>query len=236
MPDWTEHDSATYRDIAAIAVPRRREMTTTIVSLVPFAADDRFRIVELGSGDGMLSAALLAAHPNATVLALDGSASMREAAAARLAPYGDRARVRAFDLASLDWWDLMHGADLVVSSLCLHHLNDAKKQYLYKAIADRLSARGALLVADLIEPLHPASRRLAANEWDRSAREQAGALEAPQLFTRFADAKWNQFRFPDPADRPSALFHHLVWLKHAGFGAVECFWMFAGHAVYGGFK
>ena len=41
---------------------------------------------------------------------------------------------------------------------------------------------------------------------------------------------------PDPADHPSALFHHLVWLKHAGFAVVDCFWMHAGHAVYGGFK
>jgi hypothetical protein len=37
-------------------------------------------------------------------------------------------------------------------------------------------------------------------------------------------------------DRPSPLFHHLVWLKHAGFAAVDCFWLCAGHAVYGGFK
>ena len=42
--------------------------------------------------------------------------------------------------------------------------------------------------------------------------------------------------FPDPTDRPSALFHHLVWLKHAGFADVDCLWMSAGHAVFGGFK
>ena len=83
-----------------------------------------------------------------------------------------------------------------MSSLCLHHLNDAKKQYLYKAIADRLSPGGAFLVADLVEPLHAASRRLAAEDWDRNAREQADALGAPELFTRFEAAQWNYFRFP----------------------------------------
>jgi len=95
---------------------------------------------------------------------------------------------------------------------------------------------GAFLVADLVEPLHDASRRLAAEAWDREARAQAAALDTPDAFARFEAAKWNHFRFPSPADHPSALFHHLVWLKHAGFKAVECFWMFAGHAVYGGFK
>jgi hypothetical protein len=130
----------------------------------------------------------------------------------------------------------MFGADVVVSSLCLHHLNDAKKQYLYKAVADRTSARGALLVADLIEPMHAVAQRVAADEWDASAKAQADALGRPELYARFLEAQWNHFRFPDEMDHPSALFHHFVWLKHAGFAAVDCHWEFAGHAVFGGTK
>jgi len=123
-----------------------------------------------------------------------------------------------------------------VSSLCLHHLNDAKKQYFYKAAADRLSPRGALLVADLVEPQHPAARVMAADRWDALARAQADALGSPGLFQRFVDEEWNHFRFPDPMERPSALLHHFVWLRHAGFAAVDCVWIDAGHAVFGGFK
>ena len=145
-------------------------------------------------------------------------------------------RVAAFDVAALDWWDRMFGVDLIVSSLCLHHLNDARKQYLYKAAAERLSARGALLIADLIDPQHLAARRLAADQWDADARQQDRDLGAPGLFERFVDARWNHFRFPDPDDHPSPLFHHLVWLRHAGFEAVDCTWLHAGHAVFGGFK
>ena len=62
------------------------------------------------------------------------------------------------------------------------------------------------------------------------------AVGAPALFQRFVDERWNHFRFPDVADQPSALFHHLVWLRHAGFTAVDGFWLNAGHAVFGGFK
>jgi len=236
MSAWTEKDSETYGDIADVAVPRRRDMMATLVAAVPFAASEPLRILELGSGDGQLAEALLTVFPRATLTALDGSESMRRAASSRLALFGQRARVAAFDLAALDWWDRMFGADLVVSSLCLHHLNDAKKQYLYKAAAERLSPRGALLIADLIEPQHPSSRRLAADQWDAQAREQAAALGTPQLFERFVDARWNHFRFPDEGDHPSALFHHLVWLRHAGFPAVDCCWLQAGHAVFGGFK
>ena len=236
MKAWTEQESQTYRDIADVAVPRRQEMVATLVAAAPFPVGEPVTILELGSGDGRLAEALLTVFPRATLTALDGSESMRRETSARLAPFGDRARVAAFDLAALDWWDRMFGVDLIVSSLCLHHLNDAKKQYLYKAAAERLSPRGALLVADVIDPQQPASRRLAADQWDAQARLQAEALGAPALFQRFVETRWNHFRFPDESDQPSALFHHLIWLKHAGFSAVDCCWLNAGHAVFGGFK
>lgn len=236
MSPWSESDSQVYRDISDVAVPRRQEMMATLVGAVPFSAGDTLRMLELGSGDGRLGEALLTVFPRATLTALDGSESMRRETAARLASFGDRARVAAFDLASLDWWDRMFGADLVVSSLCLHHLNDAKKQYLYKAAAERLSPRGALLIADLIEPQHPASRRLAADQWDADARRQAQASGVPERLKQFVDARWNHFRFPDDDDHPAALFHQLVWLRHAGFAAVDCCWLHAGHAVFAGFK
>jgi tRNA (cmo5U34)-methyltransferase len=236
MSAWTENDSQIYREIADVAVPRRPEMAATLVAAVPFSTDEPVKILELGSGDGRLAEALLTVFPRATLTALDGSESMRRETSQRLALFGDRARVAPFDVAALDWWDRMFGVDVVVSSLCLHHLADAKKQYLYKAAAERLSSRGALLIADLIEPQHPSARHLAADQWDAEARAQADALGAPELFGQFVGARWNHFRFPAEGDHPSALFHQLVWLRHAGFAAVDCCWLHAGHAVFGGFK
>lgn len=236
MSGWSESDSQLYREIADVAVPRRPELIATLVAAAPFAADEPIKILELGSGDGRLAEALLTVFSRATLTALDGSESMRRETTSRLAVFGERARVAAFDLTALDWWDRMFGVDLIVSSLCLHHLNDAKKQYLYKAAAERLSVRGALLIADLIEPQHPGLRRLAADQWDAVAREQADRLGSPELFHRFVGAQWNHFRFPDAEDQPSALFHQLVWLRHAGFSSVDCCWLNAGHAIFGGFK
>jgi ubiquinone/menaquinone biosynthesis C-methylase UbiE len=236
MTSWSENDSSTFRTIAPIAVPQRQDMMAALLAAVPFGAAEPLKILELGSGEGLLAEALLTHFPQATLTALDGSESMRREATARLRGFGDRARVAAFDVAALDWWDRMFGVDVVVSSLCLHHLNHARKQYLYKAAADRLSPRGALLIADLVDPQHPALRRLAADRWDAAAREQAEVLGAPELFERFVDERWNHFRFPDPSDQPAALLHHFMWLRHAGFVAVDCVWMNAGHAVFGGFK
>jgi len=145
MTGWTEDDSATFRAIAPVAVPRRDDINAVLLAAAPFDRDRAIKILELGSGEGLFAAALLTHFRHATLTALDGSASMRREAAARLQPFGDRARIAAFDLASLDWWDRLFGVDVVVASLCLHHLNDAKKQYLYKAAAERLSPGGALI-------------------------------------------------------------------------------------------
>lgn len=172
----------------------------TLVSLVPFSPDESPRIVELCSGDGRLAEALLTRFPHATLAALEGDALRRQDLTARLAAFGDRARVAAFDVTALDWWDRMSDADVVVSAFGLNRLTDAKKQYLYKAAADRVSVRGGVLVADRVATQHPLTCTSAADTF------------------------------------PSALFHQLVWLKHAGFASVDCFRVEEGQAVFGGFK
>jgi tRNA (cmo5U34)-methyltransferase len=236
VSDWTEGDSAVFRDIASVAVPRRAEMLAAVLASIPYGTTDAFRIVDIGAGEGRLDAAVLESFPRATLLALDGSESMRTLAARKLEQFGSRAKVRPFELAALDWWDLMHGADVVVSSLCLHHLNDAKKQYLFRAVADRISLRGAFIVADLVEPQQPIICRLFADQWDAAARAQAAAIDAADAFDEFETQRWNHFRFPDAADQPSPLFFQLMWLKHAGFAIADCVWAMAGHVVFAGFK
>jgi trans-aconitate methyltransferase len=127
-------------------------MLATLVSHIPFAADEPFRVIELGSPDGELAESILNRFPHATLVAFEHSESGRRNSVTRLAPFGGRAHVRKYDVASLDWWDVMFGADLVLSVLQLQRLNDAKKRYLFKAVADRLSPRGTFLIADSVEP------------------------------------------------------------------------------------
>jgi hypothetical protein len=172
----------------------------TLVSLVPGSLGDSLRIVDLGAGDGRLATAVLTHFPRATLVALEGDALTRQHLGVCLAPFGDRARIEGFDVTTLDWWDRMSGADIVMSAFGLGKLNDAKKQYLYKAAADRLSPRGGLLIADHVVVQHPLASAPAGGTF------------------------------------PAALFHQLVWLKHAGFAAVDCFRVEDGRAVFGGFK
>jgi tRNA (cmo5U34)-methyltransferase len=97
---------------------------------------------------------------------------MRHQAAARLSAFGSRARVEPFDLYNADdWRSYLAGADCVVSSLVVHHLDGAEKQRLFAVIGESLSARGALLIADLIHPQRPEAGELFAATWDQSVKE-----------------------------------------------------------------
>jgi tRNA (cmo5U34)-methyltransferase len=235
---WTEEDSATYQELAPVAVPARAEQLATLLTLTPFARDERFRAVELACGEGYLAHALLELFPQATVVALDGSEEMRARAAERLASFGERASVQPFDLAEDGWRHYALGAGCVLSSLTVHHLTNAGKRRLFSDMAFRLAPRGALLIADLVAPVGPEAQEIFAATWDRAAEAQALAHGGETaLYTRFLEAHWNYYRYADdPLDQPASLFEQLRWLREAGFPHVDCFWLQAGHAIYGGYK
>ena len=88
MTSWSEDDSTTYRAIAQVAVPRRRDMVEALLAAAPFSTDEPLKILELGSGEGLLAEALLTRFPAASLTALDGSESMRAETTSRLASFG----------------------------------------------------------------------------------------------------------------------------------------------------
>lgn len=234
---WSEADSLTYQQFSAVVVPGRLEQMTALLTLLPFGPDESFRVAELGCGEGFLAQALLTAFPNVELTALDGSAAMRAQAAARLEPFKDRVKIETFDLTATDWFQRLDGVDGVLSSLCVHHLMAEEKRTLFGVIGRRISSRGALLLADLVEPQRPEARELFAATWDRITEAQALAETGSRAaFDRFIATEWNYYRYNDPDDRPSPLFEQLLWLKEAGFTGVDCFWLQAGHAIYGGYK
>ncbi len=236
--DWTEEDSEQFRQVAAIAVPARDEQIATLLALLPFGQHDSFDVLELGCGEGAIAFAILDYFPNASVTALDGSTSMRTHAAERLSRFGQRVTVETFDLASTDWLPRLTSVDSVVSSLVLHHLSDGEKARLFAAVSDRLTERGALLIADVVEPQRPEQRALFEEAYDRIAEAQSvAATGSDKLFRKyFREGGWNVFRCSNSGEYQSPLYQQLTWLEAAGFEVVDCFWLRAGFAIFGGYK
>ncbi len=237
VENWSEEDSAVYRRIAEIAVPSREEQMAALLCLLPYSKSDAFRIVDLGCGEGVLDFAALTAFPMASALALDGSASMRKHAETLLRPFSVRAEVQRFALDSTNWFSYLEDADCIVSSLVVHHLTDAGKRRLFREAYARLNKGGALMLIDVVLPRRDEGVRLYADAYDKAARQQSIARTGDTaLFDEFVEEKWNIHRHPEATEMLAPLPHQLTWLTDAGFEGVDCFWLQAGYAVFGGYK
>ena len=124
----------------------RADGEAALVELLP---PDPRRVLDLGCGDGRVSALVLGARPGISdLVGLDGSDPMLRRARERFA--GDpRVVIREWDLD--DSITPLGSCDLVVSGFAIHHLHDERKQSLFREIHDLLEAGGcfanALLVA-----------------------------------------------------------------------------------------
>jgi tRNA (cmo5U34)-methyltransferase len=240
-PDaWTETDSRDFVDLAEIAVPAREEQTEALLALIPAERNDTFALVDICAGEGMLCERVLETYPNARVLALDGSELMRARARTRLAPFPTRAEVRPFELDGDDWpEELPSPLRCALSSMALHHLDAQRKRQLFRRLAARLDPGGALVIADIIAASTGFASRSFDAQWDRLAQEQSRAATGSlNAYDRAVTQGWRPawWTEPEEGEMPYRVFDQLRWLEEAGFSAVDCFWMRAGHAIYGGYK
>jgi tRNA (cmo5U34)-methyltransferase len=237
---WTEADSEQFAEIGEVYVPAREEQRRVLLDLIPAEADDSFTIVELAAGDGTFAKAMLERFPRCQVLALDGSDVMLERERRLLAPFGGRVETRHFALEHGDWRAALPSPlRCVVSSLVIHHIPAVEKRRLFADLAVRLEPGGALLVADLVEAATPRVARIFAWQWDDAVQERSlRRFGDARALDGFGNDRWNHYRLdvPDPVDQPSRLVDQLDWLREVGFGIVDCFWMHAGHAIYGGYR
>ena len=240
QPVWTETDSRDFLDLAEIAVPARAEQTRALLDLIPAAPEEAFTVADLCAGEGLLCEAILSHFPRSHVAALDGSELMRTNAASRLAHFGDRARVLAFNLDADDWIDgLPSPVRCVLSSMALHHLEAERKRRLFRELAEKLEGGGALLVADIIATSSQSVRRSFATQWDELARDQSLAVVGSlNGYERATKEGWRPTWLVDKKDgeMPYPVFEQLKWLEEAGFALVDCFWLRAGHSIYGGYR
>jgi hypothetical protein len=108
-------------------------------------------------------------------------------------------------------------------------------------MAKQLELEGALLLADVIKPATPRIASLFAQQYDAIVRAQSIAAHGDLSgYEHYQMLQWNYFTYdyndPDSYDKPSLLSDQLLWLREAGFSYADCFWLQAGHAIYGGYR
>jgi tRNA (cmo5U34)-methyltransferase len=198
-----------------------------LAGLLPFGAQDAFTVLDLGAGTGAASSAVLGRYPRAEAILADFSAAMRGMGEQEMAPFAGRYRYVEFDMSGGDWpAGIPAAVDAVVTSLCVHHLPDDRKQGLFAEIITRLVPGGWYLNYDPLRTDDP----VVAAAWERVNDEHDPAAAARrQHRSPEEQARWdNHVRYLSP------LAPQLAYLRSAGFHGVDVYWKRLDYVIYGG--
>lgn len=236
MSDSAESNAAVWKSTAAVAEwvataeerERRRAWPRRLMAeLLPYSGDDRFSFVDLGAGTGAASQAVLDRYPGATAVLADYSPQMMEEGSRALAGYEGRYRYVELDLASGRWpAEIGGGLGAVISSLCVHHLPDDRKQGLFIEIFERLSPGGWYLNYDPVRAEEPATEAA----WERVV----GALDPDAAAKHAHRTPDEQARWENHVRHIIPLAPQLEFLRTAGFEAVDAYWKELDHVIFGG--
>jgi SAM-dependent methyltransferase len=204
---WPDAEHAIASLATRDSIPHRAEGCAVllealeVLDAVPGASG---RVLDLGTGDGVMVALVRSAWPDAEAVAVDFSPAMLEAARARFE--GDAAvEVVSHDL-DRPLPDLGR-FDAVISSFAIHHLVDGRKRALYGEILDRLVPGGVFVNLE-----HVASPTAALHEEFLAALGVAPGDE-------------------DPSNKLAPLDEQLAWLRDLGFVDVDCLWKWRELAI-----
>src|SRR6266700_2415128 len=104
--------------------------------LLPFGEQDEFTFLDLGAGTGAASRVILEEYPRSTAILADYSAEMMRVGEREMQRFAGRYRYVEFDMSAGGEWPAAIPAELdaVVTSMCVHHLTDDRKQILFAEI------------------------------------------------------------------------------------------------------
>ena len=167
MPDTEDTNAAVWKSDIGVSFwkstqadreRRRAGQRTLLAELLPFAADEPFTFVDLGAGTGAAARIILDHYPAAHAILADFSSQMMAQGEVELEPYEGRYSYVEFDLTKAGDWPagIPDPVDAAISSLSVHHLNDARKQTLFAEILAHLAPGGWYLNYD---PVAAAGRR-----------------------------------------------------------------------------
>ena len=208
---------------------RRAEQRLLMAELLPFGGDEEFTFLDLGAGTGAASRAILARHPRASAILADFSAQMMAAGQAQMEPFAGRYRDVEFDMTAGNWPSAIPARlDAIVTSMCVHHLTDDRKQGLFAEIHDHLAPGGWYFNFDPVSAPDPAVQQI----WERVGdRENPEAAHRRHHLTPEQKARWeNHVRFIIPLDQ------QLEYLRAAGFAGIDVFWKKLENVIYGGYR
>jgi ubiquinone/menaquinone biosynthesis C-methylase UbiE len=201
-----------YDSLIRRAVPRYDEMLDRLIDYLPPAVN---RVVELGCGTGNLSLRLASRYPQAEFTFVDASAEMLRLTAERVAAADEAIAARSTLVeARFESLPIESGsADLIVSSISLHHVAD--KLPMYRDFRRILRRGGALRFSDQLRGVNDETHAINWERWLEFCRS-AGHCSEEETQSLLDHAAAH--------DHYTPLAEHFDLLTRAGFTELDCVW------------
>ncbi|MCB0457645.1 MAG: class I SAM-dependent methyltransferase [Flavobacteriaceae bacterium] len=208
LVDEFDKFSVNYTEDMMRCVPYYQTLLSSFVTTLPSGFRPK-RVLDLGCGNGNVTAQLLQTFPESYFELLDASLEMIDLCKNRFEGYNINYYTTFFN--DFEFSDNTY--DMVVAGFSLHHCEAADKQTLYKKIYTSLKPGGVFGYTDLMI--------------DRTKPEHETLLQDWKHFVlqNYPDEdKWEWLMEHYAAyDQPESLETILPWLKDAGFMNIEPF-------------
>lgn len=222
---------AVYLEGVRGAIPLAQEQIDIMLRLLAASGQPIHRFLDLGCGDGVLSAAILERHPQAEGILVDFSAPMLNAVRRRFVQQSESIRLANVDYGLQSWTGYVaeYGPyDAVVSGYSIHHQPDTRKREVYAEIFELLRPGGIFINVEHVSSASPWVESLHDDLFvDRlhHARPGTSRTEVAETYYHRADKAANILA-------PVEL--QCQWLREIGFTDVDCYLKIFELAVFGG--
>ncbi len=145
---WQYHfDAASYAEEVRSDVPAYDVFQDSVAAASGAGAG---RILDLGTGTGETARRVLARHPEAFLVGVDENEGMLAVASSQLPP--ERVDLRVGRIEE----PLPEGSfDVVITALCVHHLDGSGKADLFRRVHEALVPGGLFVLGDVVVPVDP---------------------------------------------------------------------------------
>ncbi len=203
------------------ALPNAADQLDVMLRVLESTGKPIERVLDLGSGSGVLSAAILDRFPSAKILLADFSEPML--AAARPHFPSPPHELRAVDFSTPDWvaqvCDLAP-FDAIVSGFAIHHQPDASKRRIYAEIFELLGPGAPFVQIEHVSSASPwieqQFNELLVDRMYAYDQQIGGGRSREQVATDYV------YRPDKAANILAPLETQLEWLRRIGYADVDC--------------
>ena len=211
--------AASYDERLSAILPMSEIFFSVVLSFIP---ESTLTLLELGSGTGYATARVVQTHPGISIHGIDHAPEMIRCA--RMKP--ELAEVSFYEQDIRDPWP-ESAYDVILTTLCLHHIPRHDRMILLSRIQGSLSPGGIFICGDIIRPETDHAEEIYRTRWIGSMKNAGMSLPEIEEITGSRNANYEEME---------TIQSFPAKMKDAGFSRVLMPYRYEISAVFVGYR